>query len=91
MKAERPFRQRQMAAFHDAPDRDRKSLIAGIAVMQSGAMALAAEAIDLVNLAAMRAIGTVWPAELFEVLAGFIFVVENWAGEIDFGHGSPRC
>ena len=64
-----------------------KRLFAGIAVVQAGAMVLPLKAIDLLRLAAVRAERTIGPAELFEVLAGFIFVVEDRVCQVDFGHG----
>ena len=55
--------------------------------MQTGAMRLALEFADVLDVAAMRADRTVGPHDAFEVLAGLVFVGKNWVGDIDV-HGS---
>jgi hypothetical protein len=76
-----------MAALHDAACRDRESAVARIAVKQTGAMTLAVQAVDLRSLTAVRAERAIDPVQLFEVLAGFIFIVENGVCQVDIGHG----
>ena len=77
MKTERPLRKWDVRALHNAAYGDRESLLTRIAVQQARAMALAIQAINLFGLAAMRTERPIGPAQLFEVFAGFIFVLEN--------------
>jgi hypothetical protein len=44
------------------------------------------KAIDFLDFTAMWTIRAIRPADGFKVLAGFVFVSENWVGEVD-GHG----
>jgi hypothetical protein len=54
---------------------------------EAGAMAFAVQAINFLGLSAVRAERPMRPAELFKMLAGLVFVVENGVRQIDFGHG----
>ena len=60
---ENPFVQGNVTALHDSSDSDGESFIAGITMEQAGTMRLAVEPVYPLCLTAMRAVGTVWPAD----------------------------
>ena len=84
-KRERPFVQRDMARLHDGAGRYRERAVARIAMNEAGAMRLAVEAVDLLNLAAVRAKGSVRPADRLEMLPRFGFVGKDGIGQVHGG------
>src|SRR5580658_4128398 len=87
MKGERPLREREMAIFHDGPDRDRKRLMARVALIHAGPVRIALKERCNADHAAMRANRlAIRPMQLLEMSAGERLVVENRVCEID-GHG----
>ena len=88
---QRPFVQRDMAAFHDGADRDSERFAAGVALIHAGAMRLAFNERRLFDHAAMRANGlAIWPADRLEIGARRVLIVENRVCEIE-GHGKLLC
>src|SRR6266851_6513480 len=75
-----------MASFHNRADRHREMLPTAIALEETGTRGFAMQPGDAFDLAAMRAEGTIRPANRFEMIAGGVFVVEDWIGEIDGRH-----
>src|SRR5258708_28446806 len=86
MRSEQPLMQRDMRALIQRAHGGRERLLAGAALVQTGARALALEFGGLVYGATMRADWAIRPTELFEVSAGGFFVSENRVCEIA-GHG----
>jgi len=82
MERHDPLVERKMAALHHSADRDREGPPASIALEQAGPMALALQALHVVNLAAVRAERAVRPADTFQVSPGGIVIVEHAVGEV---------
>jgi len=85
MESQNPLVEGNMRIFHDGVDGDRELLPTGIALNRSGS-GLAIGQTSSVQATAMRALGTVRPADGFQVLAGLFFVELSGLNQI---HLSP--
>ena len=74
-QASLPFK-RDFGSLKQAADRDRKGLMAVLALVESGARGLALERVMIVYRAAMRADTTIRPYLRLKILAGFFGVLK---------------
>ena len=83
MKAKRPFVQRDVAGFHDRPDRDRIMLTAGPAGVKPRTVRLALDERRAFQRAAMRADRVaVRPTDALEMGAGNFGIGEQRVGQV---------
>jgi hypothetical protein len=83
MERQNPLVQRDVRALKQRADRHRELLAAVAAVERPSSIALAFKALH-VGRAAVRAPRTIGPAQLFQMLAGVVFVVKDRIGQV--GH-----
>ncbi len=85
MESQNPLVEGDMGIFHDGVDGDRELLSAGIALNSSGPRLAIGQA-SSVQATAMRALGTIRPADGFQVFAGLFIVQLSGLNQI---HLSP--
>ena len=88
MRRRQPLVQRHLGTLVKRPDRHRKRLAAGVALVEAGVMGLAMHQRGLVGHAAMRAHRAVRPQLGFHLLAGLGLIGE--LGAIQNRHGRLR-
>lgn len=79
-----PLGQGDLRPLEDGADRDREGLPAIAALQEARAGGLAREAVGVLR-AAVRADGTIGPADLLKVLAGLVLVVVDRVGQVAHG------
>ncbi len=79
--------QRDLAALHNGPNRNRELLAAGIALEASRTMLLAEHPrYAFAKGATVRALWAVWPDPRLELLAGEVVILKSRVVEFCFGH-----
>lgn len=82
-----PVPHSDMAGLENRPDLDRKRLPAGVALVETGAVAFAFECARAVYDATVRAYATIGPKSRLDIGIGGGFVVEMGGSKDGFGHG----
>ena len=89
MKRQHPLAQADVATLHDRSDRDGELAATRTAVEQPVLSGLAFHAVDVLDIAAMRAVRAIGPAQGFKVFTGLGFVVKDRIGKVEI-HGLSR-